>query len=173
MIRSKVGPDSQGIFITLHAQGEFDRECIDNGTLQLLRTEVPHQVCIDALWTKAVTYFSEPRHVATQHVIQQLRMFYESPESTLWVTADTRSLFWCFAEPNVSVLEDGSRVRKSLGGWSNKDMLGCPLLLDRVDQHRLQIRNHVSAISRIGDVGYLIDLINGNTASSSIYHKDK
>ena len=167
MIRNRIGcavevAADHGFFITLNNHGQFSAECISNGTIRLLNAEIPHQMCLDGNWGEASRYFPQSNLTMRQHAIQQVKAFYEHTGSTIWITSDGTSLWWCFAEPNVSVSTDGSRVRKALGGWNDKDILGCPLLLDRVDQNRLQVRNHKSAISRIREVVYVVDLINGN-----------
>lgn len=162
----------KAFFITLSRHGQFSDECIGKGIIRLLHEEIPHQLCVDGNWDEARNHVSQSSQIATEHSILQARAFYESSESTLWISSDLKSLWWCFAEPVVSVSADGSRVRKAIGGWRDRDMLGIPLLLDRVDQDHLQVRDHMSAISRIGDIGYLLGLINGDAASSTNHYKD-
>jgi hypothetical protein len=162
----------KAFFITLSRHGQFSDECIGNGIIRLLHEEIPHQLCVDGNWDEARKHLSRTNRLASEHLIQQVRAFYESSGSTLWISSDLKSLWWCFTEPVVSVSADGSRVRKAIGGWRDRDMLGSPLLRDRVDQDRLQVRDHMSAISRIGDIGYLLGLITGDAASSTNQYKD-
>ncbi|MCX7145951.1 MAG: hypothetical protein NT042_07045 [Sulfuritalea sp.] len=162
----------KAFFITLHRHGQFSNECISNGIIRLLNEEIPHQLCIDGNWDEARKHLAQTNRLATQHLIQQVRTFYEPSGSTLWISSDLKSLWWCFAEPVVSISADGSRMRKAIDGWRDKDIRGGHLFLDRVDRDRLQVRSHMFAISRIKDIGYLLDLINGDVASSTNYYKD-
>lgn len=78
---------AKALFIKLGENGEWERECINSGTLRLGYNNVPHEHCLSADWKKARRSFlpsADPGSV-TRH-LNQVQQFYEESAETLWIT---------------------------------------------------------------------------------------
>jgi hypothetical protein len=60
--------------------------------------------------------------------------FYQADANTLWITFSKGDLWWCQASGPVEFLgndkaknPDGSRIRRTVAGWSNRSLLDHPL----------------------------------------------
>jgi hypothetical protein len=58
-------------------------------------------------------------------------------------------------------LPDGSRVRQAIGGWSNKDINGAELRIDRLDGRVTKVRGFRGTICAVELQEYLVRKING------------
>ncbi len=126
---------TDGRFIKLGAKGEWERECIENepGTIRLGFRNPFHEQCLNGDWELLTSYaldeWKKPKGKATE-ITNQVRDFYTLDERTLWITFHRRQLWWCFASPEVIQLEDGTRIRHTLNGWSHQSIGGKPLFVE-------------------------------------------
>jgi hypothetical protein len=92
--------------------------------------------------------------------------FYKSGADCLWVTFARDHLWWTFAAPEVKWLGSknsarGDRVRKSIGGWKNKDLNGKLLTIQSLSTKLTRVRNYRRTICAIEASEYLLGRING------------
>lgn len=71
--------------------------------------------------------------------VNQVKEFFELPESTLWITIEDGDVWWGFAKSGVEDIykgndeeevRSGARLRYLIDGWRNKDINGNRLRLD-------------------------------------------
>lgn len=121
-------------FIKLGASGEWEAECIRApGTIRLGFNNPLHQSCLDGDWDALTAFMRENRGKTkgkATEITNQVRDFYSLDESVLWITFYRRQLFWCFAASEITQLEDGTRIRKALNGWSNRSIGGSDLFIE-------------------------------------------
>ena len=86
--------------------------------------------------------------------------FYGAPDSVLWITFFGDCLWWCFAIPTVELLPDGSKQRRAIGGWSNKDLQGNLLAKSRLSGRVLAVQSYQMTICA-ADRDYVLQRING------------
>lgn len=155
---------AKSLFIKLGESGEWERECIRNGTLRLGYHTVPHDNCLSSDWEKVRRAFpmSSDQGSITRHV-NQVQQFYEEPSETLWITFFSDRLWWCFSTPGIIQLPDGSKTRRVIGSWSDKDIKGIPLLKSRLSGKLLAVQGFQGTICSVKELKYLLHKINGTS----------
>lgn len=155
---------TQALFIKLGGNGEWERECIKNGTLRLGYNDVPHDLCLAADWINAKKTFplhADPGSV-TRH-LNQVQKFYEESEKTLWITFYSDRLWWCFSQPEVKQLSDKSKTRKVISQWSDTDINKLPLIKGRLSGKLLAVQSFQGTICSVKEIEYLLHKINGTS----------
>lgn len=110
-------------YIKLGSSGRWEKRCIEEDqTIRLGYHSKLHQQCLDGEWETLHSHWKVRRNgdqgAATRDV-NQIRDFYEAPETDIWVTFYKRHLYWCEVEGEV--IEDGDegdRFRRVKGKWS-------------------------------------------------------
>jgi hypothetical protein len=71
--------------------------------------------------------------------MNQVRDFFELPESVMWCTIEDGDVWWCFAEAQIADLysgdneaerREGARLRHVIDRWRNTDINGQRLRID-------------------------------------------
>ena len=99
-------------------------------------------------------------------LIRELRDFYTLGPDCLWVTLAEGSLWWGFAEPEVSALRDGGDemgvvARTIMGGWSSQSILGDELLITQLSSRVTQVRAYQRTICSLREIDAVCRAING------------
>lgn len=101
--------------------------------------------------------------------VNEVLAFYELGGECLWITFAEGHLWWTFAHPEVTWLDefipdDGpSRRRQTVDGWRNTDIFGRPLRVNDLSSKLTQTGNYRSTICEVHERAYLIRRINGVT----------
>ena len=151
------------LYIKLGESGSWEKECIREGTLHLGYRELPHNLCNTARWSEAEKHalaFSKDQGAATRH-INQVRLFYEAPSTTLWITFHADRLWWCFAQSGIELLEDGTKLRHTTDGWHDCDINGKPLYKAILSGKLLATQGFQGTICSVAEHSYLLHKING------------
>jgi hypothetical protein len=152
----------EALFIKLGESGGWENECINNGTLRLAYITVPHDFCSSSDWHNARTAFpaNADQGSVTRH-IEQIKKFYEVPDTTLWITFHSDRLWWCFSKPEITQLPDKSKIRHVTDNWSDTDINGVPLIKGRLSGKLLAVQSFQGTICSIKEREYLLHKING------------
>lgn len=113
-------------YIKLGKQGEFEEQCIADGTIRLDYRDVPHDLCASGAWNDVVRHYVDQGKdpgVAKRHM-NQIREFYTASPEMIWATFCFGCLYWCQAKPEVTLLDDLTKTRKAKDGWSDTDARG-------------------------------------------------
>ena len=105
---------------------------------------------------------SRDQGAATRH-INQVRLFYETPATTLWVTFHSNRLWWSFAKESVKQLCDLTKTRTTIDGWHDCDINDKPLLKASLSGKLLATEGFQGTICTISEHSYLLHKINGTT----------
>lgn len=154
---------TESLFVKLGPSGSWEESCIKDGTVRLAYKDIPHDLCINGKWDevyKLILKDSSNKGAATRHV-DQIRRFYEAPKTALWFTFSASRVHWCFADSQIELLKDGSKVRKTLGGWSDKSLKGEVLDKKNISGRILATQGFRGTICRGPDLQYLLNKING------------
>lgn len=157
---------SNALYIKLGESGIWESDCIRDGTLRLGYRDLPHELCSPDRWEEAVEEarkWSKDQGAATRHV-NQVRLFYETDHSTLWITFHADRLWWCFARPEVSLLGDGTRVRRVIEHWHDSDVQGRPLLKAYLSGKLLAVQGFQGTICSVSDLSYVLHKVNATVA---------
>ncbi len=160
-----IGTDQSLLFIKLGQGGEWEKACIESeGTIRLGFNEADHALCIGGNWDAVAKHYREvegsSKGKATEYS-NQIRAFYEEPESTIWFTFYAGHLWWCTANAKVELLPDGTKIRRVIGSWRNQDTAGNPISLDDLSGKLLQTRGFRGTICQPSAVEYLRRRLNG------------
>jgi hypothetical protein len=156
-------------FIKLGEGGEWERLCLEDGTLRLAYYGVPHDAAeasdVAALRAPFLARGDDAR-TASSHA-RQILDFYHAPPDTLWITFANGFLWWCFAESGVTYLgasrdeaAHGSRLRRTRGGWSNRSRAGRPLRVAELNGRLTSVAGYRGTICNVAPLAYLLDRIN-------------
>lgn len=156
---------SKILYIKLGKEGNWEKECIEKTqTLHLGYRETNHAHCLKKNWDAVKKEFIEKQKTtlgtATNHT-RQVREFYEADNSVLWITFYGNQLWWCFSEPTVTLLSDSTKTRPVIGKWSNKDIFGNNLNVDKLSGKLLKVQGFRGTICKINELNYILQKING------------
>lgn len=155
---------SKLLFIKLGEEGEWEEDCIEvSQTLRLMFVRVDHQQCLNEDWNAVRKSFlarGKTAGVATRFVTE-IRNFYESDSTVMWVTFYDHRLWWCFSQPEVELLDDNTKTRPVIGTWSCETVDGKTLDFDDLSDKLLGMRNFRGTICRVAEAEYLVNKING------------
>ena len=154
-------------FIKLGEKGRWETSCLQEKTLRL-GYESPHYADELAGNWKAVRSFwlAERRgdEGAATRDVNQIRDFYELNEDDVWITFHTGRLYWCRASKDVVKLGDGSRIRRTVQGWSSTDVNGRQLRVENIDGRVTKVQGYRGTICSLETLEvqkYLVRKING------------
>ena len=154
---------SKVLYIKLGQKGEWEKECIEErNILKLGFIEANHEDCIKGNWEKIKEFYikaGDSKGVAARKT-NQIRFFYESDNTVLWITFHSHKLWWCHSEKNIK-LEDDRKIRSVVGRWSDKDIKEENIFrFDSISGKLLQLQGFRGTICEISDVGYVLSKIN-------------
>lgn len=150
-------------FIRLGEKGKWVDECITNGnSIKLGFINPLHKECLKGEWEKVRNHWiaaGKPNGKATEFT-NQIKIFYESDEDTMWITFFDGKLYWCYTDKKVIELKDGRRSRKVKGQWEYRDINGQDLTLDKLSGKLTQVQRFEGTICKVKEKEYLIKKIN-------------
>ncbi len=151
-------------YIKLGSGGDWEKWCIENNAIRLGYESPYHNESKSGQWDIVKDYWLKAREgnqgAATRDV-NQIRDFYELSENDLWITFYQRKLYWCRASAHVEELEDGSRIRKTIGHWSCESLTGQPLSIENIDGRVTKVQGFRGTICWVEQQDYLVGKING------------
>jgi hypothetical protein len=164
-------------YIKLGVAGEWEKSCIENNNVVRIGFESPyHNESKLGQWDIVKQYWLKERKgnsgVATRDV-NQIRDFYELSENDIWITFYKREMWWCRASRDIIELEDQTKIRKVIGKWSNKNLKGHRLSIEKIDGRVTKVQGFRGTICSFNkQKNYLIDKINGVTSPEVVKAKE-
>lgn len=157
----KIAAES-ALYIKLGRGGDWEDECISSGKLRFGYRETPHELCVAGQWRRVQVEREQARGNAgvAKSDTTQIRYFYEAGPKVLWVTFYKHALWWCFAEPKVTLLPDGTKVRTAVGGWKCTDILSRPLVMSSLSGKLLSMQGFRGTICQVKEQNYLLRKLN-------------
>ncbi len=171
-MKDKIKP-SKAMFIKLGKQGSWAKECFENSILKLSYKEVKHEDILADLTGAVSLVYSDKVPKTISSYTNQIRHFYESDESVLWITFHDQHLYWCFAEKEVVGLDNGEKEKMVIGHWSHESIEGIPLLVDNLSGNLLKTQGFQGTICNVDDFEYLVRKINGEELPEVIDVKEE
>lgn len=142
---------SEVYFIKLGSKGGWEDECIRQGVIKIGFREFNHRACKKGQWNRAMPISLRQRLTQgkTTDFLRQVKAFYESGPSALWITFFGNRMWWCFAEKLVKRTDEGDKIRRVIGRWRNTDVNGDYLSFDKVSGKLLKVRGYQSTICSV------------------------
>lgn len=154
-------------YIKLGHGGCWEKSCIEeDGTIRLGYESPFHKECAEGNWGKVREFWLEKRsgsETAASNDVSQIKDFYELSEDDIWITFYKRKMYWCRSEAVVKELDDGTRVRKAINGWSCTDVKGALLSIENIDGRITKVQGFRGTICGVGMPEYLLRKIGGET----------
>ncbi len=155
---------SQALYIKLGRGGAWESDCIiRDQTLRLGYREASYDLCLQGKWDEVLEEMRTIRKdagAATRDT-HQIRLFYESDETVLWITFFGDRLYWCFSERQITLLPDQSKTRPVIGQWRSTEITGRPLQKNQLSGSLLSMEGFRGTICTVKEFGYLVQKING------------
>ena len=155
---------SRALYIKLGQGGAWENDCInETQTLRLGYQEASHQLCLQGDWAGVHQELKAIRKdvgAATRDT-NQIRLFYESDETVLWVTFLGDLLYWCFSKPEIALLADQSKTRPVIGQWRSTDVTSKALQKNQLSGKLTSMEGFRGTICSVKEFDYLVDKING------------
>jgi hypothetical protein len=161
-------------FIKLGRKSSWWPLARDTNTLRLGFRDLDFSLCSTGQWDKAKEAYAATGARAgageVTRAVNQVRDFFELPESTLWCTMEDGDVWWCFAEPQVVDLysgddvaesKNGARLRHVIGGWCNTDVNGNRLRLDLMTTKITKVASYQETIGKPRGAADLLRCIRG------------
>lgn len=153
---------NRAYYIKLGRGGEWEAECLREGTIRFGYSQTPHDLCVAGAWDRVKEFWTEMRGdagAATRDT-NQIRAFYEAGENDLFITFAHGRLHWCSPTGPVEVLADGNRCRTTLDGWCDRSTGGTSLSSDRISGHLLKVQMFRGTICQVRAFDYLLRKLN-------------
>lgn len=157
-------------YIKLGREGCWEQLCLEDGTLRLGYSNIPHDLAASGDKDMLRQYFVDQGHkppTATSHTNQVLS-FYETGPETIWITFSAGYLWWAIADGPVEYLGGSeeaterrdSRLRRTRDGWHNCSIGGMPLRIPELNGALTQTAAYRMTICKVDQLDYLIRKIN-------------
>ncbi len=152
-------------FIKLGTKGSWEDRCLSDGTARLAFYEASHEDALRGDRTSLEASFLEtgrsPR-TATDFARQVLEFYHAEPD-TIWITFSRGRLWWCqldgpveFLGSDPVVCPNGSRLRRSVNGWSDTSIAGKPLLISELNGNLTAVSQFRGTICDVIAADYLL-----------------
>lgn len=156
-------------YIKLGRGGAWAQSCLAAGELQFGYRTVPHDLCLANRWDTVTELLMQQgrSRAKANDAVREIRDFYSLGPDCLWITFADGHLWWTFAEAEVTWTgksDDGSRgprMRRTLNGWRNANILGEPLRIDQLSSKLTQVAAYRQTICTVKEEAYLLRRING------------
>jgi len=164
------------LFIKLGEKGLFESDCIEkSGTIKLGYNQINHSNCLSRNWAlvenEIGNIYKTPQSNTTSHK-NQIRKFYEEPETTMWITFFKGKLWFCYAGEHIQYNVDGTKERKTINGWKDTDSTGHSLFIQFLSGRLTQVQGFRGTICDVKEKDYLLHKIN-NTQSNELSSVEK
>jgi hypothetical protein len=181
MIKSK-----QAKYIKLGGKSAYEEKSFNDGLLLLGYHEIADEYCRNKeSLIKECKNQPNLKNKAKDHA-RQIYDFYYELEDTIWITFANGYMYWCQAEKEVNIIsyddqgegKFGSRYRKTINGWSSKDIYGKSLRISDLNGNFTKVMGYRGTICDINNenFNYLLRKINGQdleeVAEARIHKQD-
>ena len=164
---------SRALYIKLGEGNRWAQLSFDTGTLRFGFGGFSHEKALKAAaennFRSAKEYYENMRSVnpgtATRYS-NEIKNFYTAGRDVLWITFAKGRMWWCFADTKVVPIREGdveiigSRYRKALGGWSDKDTGGQTLWTNALRGSLTTTAGFRGTICRVREFDYLLRRLN-------------
>jgi hypothetical protein len=169
---------SRALYVKLGEKGCWFETARDTNTVRVGFSEVSEDTARAAAtagdFTPIKTLYEKAgyaRGTATRFS-NELREFYTTGTDVLWITFAEGRMWWCFAQPEVTPTaggerkKEGSRYRKTVAPWSDKDLKGEVLWKTGLRGSLTTTEGFRGTICKVREFEYLLRRINGEKSSA-------
>jgi len=156
-------------FIKLGPGGRWNQECIEKGIVKVGFNEIDIRDIVQNKWNKIHDYYSKESSGPWSSIYtNQIKNFFLADEQTLWITFFNQKLWWCLTEKPIYENPDKTKYKKTINGWSSKDISGKELLMNNLSGTLLAVQGFRSTICGVRESSYIIDKINAKVSADIV-----
>ncbi|KKR15466.1 MAG: hypothetical protein UT42_C0001G0023 [Candidatus Falkowbacteria bacterium GW2011_GWA2_39_24] len=164
----KINPEKV-FFIKLGQSGSWNQECIKKGIVKIGFNQIDTKDIKLNKWDKIHDYYSkEASNSVASLYTNQIKNFYRADGKTLWITFYNQKLWWCSTKGPIYENSDKTKYKKTVNGWSSKNISGKELLMSNLSGTLLAVQGFRSTICNVQDPSYIINKINAEESSEII-----
>jgi hypothetical protein len=155
-------------YIKLGRGGKWEKGCLQQGIVRIGWSAVPVADINAGEWEIVERDIrSEQRHSgAATRDIKALRKFSASTEEDVWITFHSSCLWWCRLAPGPLEADGISKFRRTVGGWSDRDVSGRVLLAANVSGGLSQVQRFQGTVCEVRQVDTLRRLLNAQSSAA-------
>ncbi len=170
----------RALYIKLGEGNRWASLAFDTDTLRFGFGDFPHDRALKAAdaddFRAAKEFYENERAVApgtATRYSNELRQFYTAGSDVLWITFSHGRMWWCFADPKVIPTDGvnpeatGSRYRKAIGGWTDKDIAGQILWTNTLRGSLTTTAGFRGTICRVREFDYLLRRLNNQETTAT------
>ncbi len=155
-------------YIKLGVGGCWEEASLNRGEIHLGFSDVPHDIAQTGDAARIIahlrTHGRNPR--AAVEDAREVVDFYSLDERCLWITFARGHMWWARAHQKVHWIgtadkTHGTRVRKTIGHWSNLDERGHPLEIGALSSRLTQLASYRRTICKVSEWEYLLTRLAG------------
>jgi hypothetical protein len=158
-------------YIKLGERGRYEAECETSSTVRIGYGTAGIErfaLCAAGDWAGVrESFITEGKAKGTaKGIARQLRDFFEDSGSTLWITFIGERLCWGFTDGSTPDRNSpiGGVIRPILGGWCDHDLVGEPLVKDRLSGALTKVVGYRGTVCETKVPDYVVRRINGDKA---------
>ena len=165
---------TRALYIKLGEGNRWAKLAFDSDTLRFGFADISQEEALAAVEAKDFTSIKavyEREHnvipgTATRYS-NEMREIYTAGNDVLWITFSEGRMWWCFADAEVTPTlavnpkATGSRYRKTINRWSDKDMKGETLWTNMLRGSLTTTAGFRGTICRVREFDYLLRRLNG------------
>lgn len=154
---------TSALFIKLGKGGEWEPECINNGTLQIGFHEFLHEDLMAGNLKIVRDYYKTRTSLQWVTIYEnQIKYFYQTDKTVLWITFYNQLLWWCFADIKFKGEGTELKLRYVKDKWRCTNIFGNDLHVENLSGELLKTQGFQSTICKVEAFDYLVKKINGD-----------
>lgn len=163
----KINP-KEVFYIKLGNNGSWNQECIKKKIVKIGFNDIDINDIKSEKWDKIHKYYSKRHGPWASIYTNQIKNFYQADEQTLWIIFYNQKLWWCLAKKPIYVNSDKTKYKKTVNGWSSKNIAGEELLMNNLSGTFLKVQGFRSTICNVRESAYIINKINAEESSETV-----
>lgn len=154
-------------YIKLGPNNAWAQSSFDNGWIAFGHAGIPHDKAVAGDWDAVRASWGDALSSNKKSdFLREVKEFYTQGSDCLWITFAHGQMYWAFAEPDVSLIENasddiGCRYRQVIGQWRSSDRFGKPLMLNDISTKLTKTSAYRQTLCGVAAADYAVRLING------------
>jgi hypothetical protein len=155
-------------FIKLGRGGSWEKDSIDHDLMRIGWLQIPLAAINVGDWTEIerLIRHDTPDRGAAKRDLNALRTIVASTTDDIWITFYESCLWWCRLAQGALEEDLTSKFRRTLNGWSNRDVLGGQLQTANIPGVLSQLQGFRGTVCSVREAHRLQSLLNGEPSSA-------
>lgn len=154
-------------YIKLGRTGGWAARAFAGGEIPFSHREVPHELALAGDRAAIVRHLMDQGRpqIGASSAAREVLDFYQLDAETIWITFAEGRMWWARARPEVvwrgEVDDYAPRLRRTIDGWTDRDLAGVVLGMDRLTTRLTKVASFRQTICRVEGEDYVLRKIAG------------